>query len=235
MVEMPTVATRAHDFLLEGNLGGFTASLAARPLEDGLDLITLRLEADQPASPPALTLTWMHPAVDIQGRWSPEAKRDRSVSPEWARIGSRPRHTARWHDRCHAPFPRPETIIRRGPASSWRNWLRAPAVFPSIGLLEMTYHILLFFVNNLRMNPWYKYPFNPATMGLWKILFVNHLDDDSGSYSFSNTICPSTIVMSTSIFRMSLGSIFSRFRSQTVMSASLPFLIEPRISSSNAA
>ena len=49
------------------------------------------------------------------------------------------------------------------------------------------------------------------------------------------TISPSTMVISTFMSRIVAGSISSRFRSTTVMSASFPAFREPRTSSSKAA
>lgn len=78
-----TVATASHRFRLEGDPGAFAAALSSREIAPGLHEVTLELVAGAPAVPPPLKLVWMHPVIDIIGRWHPEAQRDRRLAPDW--------------------------------------------------------------------------------------------------------------------------------------------------------
>lgn len=53
-------------------------------IEPGLDEIRLQLEADQPLPPPAITLTWGVPMLDMGLRWTPLSGPDRHIPPDWA-------------------------------------------------------------------------------------------------------------------------------------------------------
>jgi alpha-galactosidase len=57
------------DLTLEGELGAFTASWSSQQPEPGLLLATLTLTAPQPTQPPALSVKWNFPSVDLAGMW----------------------------------------------------------------------------------------------------------------------------------------------------------------------
>ncbi len=77
------VQTSRHHVQLVGDTSGLDVSLTHRHVETGLDLVTLKLKAKTPCVPPPLAVHWMHPDIDIQSRWHPGARRDRSVHPDW--------------------------------------------------------------------------------------------------------------------------------------------------------
>ncbi|MEC0267896.1 glycoside hydrolase family 36 protein [Paenibacillus anseongense] len=79
------ITTAAHTFTLDGASDPFTVSLAAEKLQEGLDLITLRLDAEEAAVPPVLTINWSHPACDIQASWHPAQDRNKSFKADWMR------------------------------------------------------------------------------------------------------------------------------------------------------
>jgi len=57
--------------------------LSARALADGLDVVTMTLTASEPAPPPALTVVWTHPIIDVHARWYPAGRSNRALYPEW--------------------------------------------------------------------------------------------------------------------------------------------------------
>lgn len=78
-----SIATPRHRIDLEGDLGGFHAILSCHTWDADRHVVTLRLSAPDHQPPPRLKLVWMHPAIDIQGRWHPECRHDRSLPPDW--------------------------------------------------------------------------------------------------------------------------------------------------------
>ncbi|MBP1962336.1 hypothetical protein [Paenibacillus aceris] len=79
------ITTDIHTFTLASEDHPFTVSLSAEKLHDGLDLITLRLEAAEATVPPVFTLCWSHPACDIQASWHPAQDRNKSFKADWMR------------------------------------------------------------------------------------------------------------------------------------------------------
>ena len=83
MTDEQCVRTDTHEIGLEGDPGRFSAVLFTKPIEPGVDLVTLTLTAEAPAPPPEVALVWDHPVVDVQGSWSPFVGRNRGLSPDW--------------------------------------------------------------------------------------------------------------------------------------------------------
>ena len=80
---MTEIRTEAHTIKLMGDAGPFAASLAERRVEPGLTVVTLRLSAAEPTSPPRLKLAWTHPAVEIHAHWSPSCGPRRGNDVYW--------------------------------------------------------------------------------------------------------------------------------------------------------
>lgn len=80
-----SLSTDPHTFNLSSEQHGFNVSWHATELQQGINLITLRLEAEEAATPPVFTLRWSHPAIDIQGSWNPAQDRNKSFKADWMR------------------------------------------------------------------------------------------------------------------------------------------------------
>lgn len=79
------INTDTHAFTLSSEDHGFTVTLFTEKMQEGIDLITLRLEAVEALTPPVFTLGWSHPACDIQGSWHPAQDRNKSFKADWMR------------------------------------------------------------------------------------------------------------------------------------------------------
>jgi alpha-galactosidase len=77
------VKTPTHTIFLECKPGPFTARLSVSQIEPGLDEIHLRLEAAALAYPPAVKLTWTHPAKAVHSHWSPTIWNNRGLDSYW--------------------------------------------------------------------------------------------------------------------------------------------------------
>jgi len=62
---------------VEGDLNGFRLSLFSEKVEEGLEVIKIRLSRETPAEPPQFQLKWKFPSVDIQKYWNPNYSVDR--------------------------------------------------------------------------------------------------------------------------------------------------------------
>ncbi len=78
-----TVAVGAYELTLTGGEGPFRGSLSTEQTQDGVDLVHICIEADEPSSPPVYTLSWRQPVVDIAGYWHPGAGHDKGLSVSW--------------------------------------------------------------------------------------------------------------------------------------------------------
>lgn len=72
----PPLALAADAITLEGELGPFRKTITAEQVEEGLQLVTVRLEADAAATLEPLTLKLDFPSVDINGYWSSQQTLD---------------------------------------------------------------------------------------------------------------------------------------------------------------
>ena len=79
------VRTSKHKVFLQGELKGFKAELTSKNIEQGLDIVTLKLSSDTEQLPPALKLAFSHPAKDIQAHWHPAAWFNRIGMYDWQR------------------------------------------------------------------------------------------------------------------------------------------------------
>jgi alpha-galactosidase len=78
-----------------GDLKGFSLALETAKLEDGLDLVTVRLQSPQVMTPPAFSLKWAIPSHDVAGQWTPGRHFDKGLRPDWARSRLEPSMFAR--------------------------------------------------------------------------------------------------------------------------------------------
>jgi alpha-galactosidase len=76
------INTDTHAFTLSSEDHGFTVTLFTIKLQEGIDLLTLRLEAVEALTPPVFTLQWSHPACDIQASWHPAQDRNKSFKAD---------------------------------------------------------------------------------------------------------------------------------------------------------
>lgn len=77
-------------YTLDAADSGFRMTLEASPDEEGIDLVTIRLWAEQPAVPPVLSLKWDFPAVNVLGIWRAIDTAERgprcSLLPNWGQM-----------------------------------------------------------------------------------------------------------------------------------------------------
>jgi alpha-galactosidase len=78
-----------------GDLKGFSLGLQSERLEEGLDVVTVRLTTPTPQTPPSFTLRWSIPSHDVAGVWTPGRHFDKGVRPDWARSRLEPSMFAR--------------------------------------------------------------------------------------------------------------------------------------------
>jgi alpha-galactosidase len=82
----PKIQKRAAGFDIDvvGDLKGFTLDWTSQKVEDGVEVVTLRLNRAEPAAPPRLTLKWSLPSHDIAGQWMTGRDLAKYVRPDWA-------------------------------------------------------------------------------------------------------------------------------------------------------
>ncbi len=56
---------------IEGDLNGFNIELITRSIEDGLEIINVKMTSDEAATPPKFYLKWKFPSIDIAKFWNP--------------------------------------------------------------------------------------------------------------------------------------------------------------------
>jgi alpha-galactosidase len=62
---------------IEGELGSFNHEFSSIEIEDGLQIITLRLTSDVAASPPKFSVKWNFPSIDIYQFWNSNIRTDK--------------------------------------------------------------------------------------------------------------------------------------------------------------
>jgi hypothetical protein len=82
----PTTVHRAggFDISVVGDLKGFALGFDVRTLEEGLDLVVLKLSAPTAAPPPRFTLKWSLPSQDVAGQWATGRHLNKTLRPDWA-------------------------------------------------------------------------------------------------------------------------------------------------------
>ncbi|HET7270656.1 MAG TPA: glycoside hydrolase family 36 protein [Rubrobacter sp.] len=74
-----------YEVRLDGGGEEFRGSLSNSSPEDGVELVRVRIEADETGRPPAFRLSWTHPLVSVHGFWHPGAGYDKGLSVDWGK------------------------------------------------------------------------------------------------------------------------------------------------------
>jgi alpha-galactosidase len=72
------------DISVDGDLKGFALGFDVRRLEDGLEVVALKLTSPAPAPPPRFTLKWSLPSQDIAGQWATGRQLNKTLRPDWS-------------------------------------------------------------------------------------------------------------------------------------------------------
>lgn len=56
---------------IKGDLKDFTVELSSRIIEEGLEIVTVKLSSEKAATPPKFRLEWKFPSVDVAKFWTP--------------------------------------------------------------------------------------------------------------------------------------------------------------------
>ncbi|KQX68338.1 MULTISPECIES: glycoside hydrolase family 36 protein [unclassified Paenibacillus] len=78
-----TLQVGPYHFQLSGCNEQFRGSMTRANVQEGVELIHIRLEGENPQQPPTIELIWHHPGLDIQGSWYPSAYRSKRLRVDW--------------------------------------------------------------------------------------------------------------------------------------------------------
>ena len=67
---IPAVTIAPQDLEIDGDLQSFKAGCESKTIGENIQIITLILESDKPATPPEFAVKWQTPSVDVYGFWS---------------------------------------------------------------------------------------------------------------------------------------------------------------------
>ena len=70
---------------LDGGGEGFRSSLSTSSLQNGVELVHLRIESDEAGRPPVFRLSWSHPMVSVHGFWHSGAGYDKGLRVDWGK------------------------------------------------------------------------------------------------------------------------------------------------------
>ena len=82
-LQQDTFALTGIPVTLSGDLGPFRAAVVVERPSPGVEVARIRLAADAPAPPPALSLRWSLSSSDIRGQWTTAAGMDKTLDPDW--------------------------------------------------------------------------------------------------------------------------------------------------------
>lgn len=71
-VKSEMIEFSADSIIVDGDLGDFKIELTSTTLENGLDLVKIRLHSDNPNTPPKFTIKWKVLSNDIYKFWNPD-------------------------------------------------------------------------------------------------------------------------------------------------------------------
>ena len=77
---IPAVTIAPQDLEIDGDLQSFKAGWESKTIGENIQIITLILESDKPATPPEFAVKWQTPSVDVYGFWSPNISLNKSSS-----------------------------------------------------------------------------------------------------------------------------------------------------------
>ena len=79
----PAFTLAGYEVTLEGDPAPFRFTVETRVPEEGVEVATLHLRSDVPATPPPLALTWSLPSIDVAGQWSTRAYLNKTLDADW--------------------------------------------------------------------------------------------------------------------------------------------------------
>lgn len=82
---MESTHVKAGDFEVKLEGEGFRGSISTSTLESGVELVRLRIEADEAGRPPVFRVSWSHPLVSVHGFWSSGAGYDKGLGVDWGK------------------------------------------------------------------------------------------------------------------------------------------------------
>lgn len=78
-MESKILPFHADSIKVEGELEDFEVKISNEEIEEGLDLVTVRLTSEKAAHPPKFTLKWDIPSIDIAKFWNPNLGVDKAT------------------------------------------------------------------------------------------------------------------------------------------------------------
>jgi len=82
---MTKVEAGGREVALSGGEGsGFRGSLSVEKAEAGVELVRVRIAADEAGRPPAFHLSWSRPTAGVHGYWHPGGKHDKGLAVSWS-------------------------------------------------------------------------------------------------------------------------------------------------------
>jgi alpha-galactosidase len=84
--EEPKAIHRAAGFDIQafGDLRAFILEFRTSRIADGLEVVTLKLQAPTPQPPPRFTLKWSVPSHDVTGQWATGRHLNKTMRPDWS-------------------------------------------------------------------------------------------------------------------------------------------------------
>lgn len=77
-MKSPMIPFQTDSIQVDGDLNGFEVKLSTTHIEEGLDLVKVKLTSPQAATPPKFILKWKFPSVDIAKFWNPNLDVDKA-------------------------------------------------------------------------------------------------------------------------------------------------------------
>jgi alpha-galactosidase len=84
-MDSTVVTDNGYEVRLDAEGEGFRGSLSTSTPENGVELVHLRVEADEAGRPPVFRLSWSHPLVSVHGFWHPGAGYDKGLGVDWGK------------------------------------------------------------------------------------------------------------------------------------------------------
>ena len=80
-----SIQTQHYLITATGDLGPFKLSLENQLDIDGVEYITIQMNADKPSRPTTLILSWDHPMINTHNKWFPGTYLNRTILPVWSK------------------------------------------------------------------------------------------------------------------------------------------------------
>ncbi|RLC26115.1 MAG: alpha-galactosidase [Deltaproteobacteria bacterium] len=75
--QIPTIPFSAEQIEIEGELGTFSVDITSKELAPNLEIVTIKLFANQLAVPPKFNLEWSFPSIDVYQFWNSNIRTDK--------------------------------------------------------------------------------------------------------------------------------------------------------------